>query len=32
MNTLENAIIRLLRGKPFYGHFLLNLLRAEQTG
>lgn len=32
MNTLENAIIRLLRQKPFYGHFLLNLRRAEQTG
>jgi len=32
MNTLENAIVRLLRGKPFYGHFLLNLRRLEQTG
>jgi len=31
MNTLENAIVRLLRDKPFYGHFLLNLRRAEQT-
>jgi len=31
MNTLENAIVRLLRGKPFYGHFLLNLRRAENT-
>jgi predicted metal-dependent peptidase len=29
MNTLENAIIRLLRQKPFYGHFLLNLRRSE---
>jgi predicted metal-dependent peptidase len=29
MNSLENAIIRLLRGKPFYGHFLLNLRRSE---
>jgi predicted metal-dependent peptidase len=32
MNILENAIVRLLRGKPFYGHFLLNLRRSEQTG
>lgn len=31
MNTLENAIVRLLRGKPFYGHFLLNLRRDENT-
>ena len=31
MNTLENAIIRLLRSKPFYGHFLLNLRRTENT-
>jgi predicted metal-dependent peptidase len=31
MNTLENAIVRLLRVKPFYGHFLLNLRRSEQT-
>jgi predicted metal-dependent peptidase len=31
MNSLENAIVRLLRGKPFYGHFLLNLRRSEQT-
>lgn len=31
MKTLENAIIRLLRNKPFYGHFLLNLRRCEQT-
>jgi predicted metal-dependent peptidase len=30
MNTLETAIIRLLREKPFYGHFILNLRRAEQ--
>jgi predicted metal-dependent peptidase len=29
MNTLQNAIIRLLRCKPFYGHFLLNLRRSE---
>lgn len=31
MNTLENAIVRLLRLKPFYGHFLLNMRRTEQT-
>ena len=31
MNTLENAIVRLLRQKPFYGHFLLNLRRSENT-
>jgi predicted metal-dependent peptidase len=31
MNTLENAIVRLLRDKPFYGHFLLNLRRSEQV-
>jgi len=30
MNILENAIVRLLRQKPFYGHFLLNLRRSEQ--
>lgn len=29
MNSLENAIVRLLRQKPFYGHFLLNLRRSE---
>jgi predicted metal-dependent peptidase len=29
MNTLENAIVRLLRAKPFYGHFLLNLRRIK---
>lgn len=31
MNTLENAIVRLLRHKPFYGHFLLNLRRVENS-
>jgi len=30
MNTLETAIVRLLREKPFYGHFILNLRRAER--
>lgn len=29
MHTLESAIIRLLRAKPFYGHFILNLRRIE---
>jgi len=29
MNVLETAIVRLLREKPFYGHFILNLRRAE---
>ena len=32
MNALENAIVRLLRDKPFYGHFLLNLRRSELIG
>ena len=32
MNALQNAIVRLLRDKPFYGHFLLNLRRAENAG
>src|SRR6185369_4913167 len=31
MNSLENAIVRLLRDKPFYGHFLLNLRRSERA-
>ncbi len=31
MNTLENTIIRLLREKPFYGHFLLNLRRETSS-
>ena len=31
MNILENTIILLLREKPFYGHFLLNLRRAVST-
>jgi predicted metal-dependent peptidase len=31
MNTLETAIVRLLRDKPFYGHFIINLRRAEQS-
>jgi predicted metal-dependent peptidase len=32
MNALENSIVRLLRQKPFYGHFLLNLRRSERPG
>lgn len=31
MNLLENAIIRLLKVKPFYGHFILNLRRIESA-
>lgn len=31
MNILENAIVRLLRARPFYGHFLLNLRRVAST-
>jgi predicted metal-dependent peptidase len=27
MNSLENAIVRLLKNRPFYGHLLLNLRR-----
>lgn len=27
---LENAIVRLLRERPFYGHFILNLRREER--
>lgn len=30
-STLENAIIRLLRKRPFYGHFILNMRREERT-
>jgi hypothetical protein len=28
MNALENTIVRLMLGKSFYGHFLLNLRRS----
>jgi predicted metal-dependent peptidase len=28
--SLENAVVRLLRERPFYGHFLLNLRREER--
>jgi len=27
--TLQNAVVRLLRERPFYGHFILNLRREE---
>lgn len=29
--ALTNAVIRLLREKPFYGHFILNLRREERV-
>lgn len=29
--ALENAVVRLLRERPFYGHFILNLRREEHT-
>ena len=29
--TLENAVVRLLRERPFYGHFILNLRREQRT-
>ncbi|HBG04540.1 MAG: hypothetical protein A2075_10305 [Geobacteraceae bacterium GWC2_58_44] len=28
-DRLENAVVRLLRERPFYGHFILNLRREE---
>ena len=27
---LENAVVRLLRQRPFYGHFILNLRREQR--
>lgn len=30
-NILENAVVRLLRERPFYGHFLINLRREERN-
>lgn len=30
-STLENAVVRLLRERPFYGHFILNLRREART-
>ncbi|MDD2582880.1 MAG: VWA-like domain-containing protein [Desulfuromonadaceae bacterium] len=29
-STLENAVVRLLRDRPFYGHFILNLRREQR--
>ncbi len=29
--SLENAVVRLLRDRPFYGHFILNLRREERN-
>ncbi len=29
--SLENAVVRLLRERPFYGHFILNLRRELRT-
>ncbi len=29
-STLENAVVRLLRERPFYGHFILNLRREQR--
>jgi predicted metal-dependent peptidase len=31
VSSLENALVRLLRDKPFYGHLLLNLRRSEHA-
>ena len=31
INSLENAVVRLLRERPFYGHFILNLRREQRT-
>lgn len=30
-STLENAVVRLLKQRPFYGHFILNLRREERN-
>lgn len=29
--VLENAVVRLLRERPFYGHFILNLRREQRS-
>ena len=29
--SLENAVVRLLRERPFYGHFILNLRREQRS-
>lgn len=31
LGSLENAVVRLLRERPFYGHFILNLRREQRT-
>jgi predicted metal-dependent peptidase len=31
INSLENAVVRLLRERPFYGHFILNLRREQRA-
>ncbi|MEI6215298.1 MAG: VWA-like domain-containing protein [Desulfuromonadales bacterium] len=30
-STLENAVVRLLKERPFYGHFILNLRREQRS-
>jgi predicted metal-dependent peptidase len=30
-SSLENAVVRLLRERPFYGHFILNLRREQRS-
>ena len=30
-DILENAVVRLLRERPFYGHFILNLRREQRS-
>ncbi|MDD2899261.1 MAG: VWA-like domain-containing protein [Desulfuromonadaceae bacterium] len=30
-SVLENAVVRLLRERPFYGHFILNLRREQHS-
>ena len=30
-SSLENAVVRLLRDRPFYGHFILNLRREQRA-
>jgi predicted metal-dependent peptidase len=29
--TLENAVVRLLKERPFYGHFILNMRREQRS-
>lgn len=31
IGSLENAVVRLLRERPFYGHFILNLRREQRS-